>query len=219
VVEYGSDKSQYFGGGGLRFHNVGLRFVEDLSNNTGRYVVFIDDGSLGRLIVASRLGIFAPVTVGEEPDRPGEARFELDLSNTGGCINGGHVWGSECEYDVMHLQVKDYPFLLGYDMKGGLPKCIPTMVRKFFAVKNIQIIAIVLVSLQADVTVLAESHLPGVEMRHALNAARFVIGKYSKKWNQDNKAPVHVCLMGVGTKQLWLPSDPTARSNALQGGK
>jgi hypothetical protein len=203
----------------MRFHNVGLCFVEDLSNDTGRYVVFINDGSLGRLVVASRLGLFAAVTLGEEPDLPCEPRFELDLSIAGGCINGGHIWGSECEYDVIHLQMKDHPFLLGYDMKGGLPKCVPSMIRKVFAAKNIQFVAIVLIGLQADATVLAESHLPGVEMRHALNAARFVIGEYSKIWNQDNKAPVHVCLIGVGTKQLWLPSDPTAGQNALQGGK
>jgi hypothetical protein len=161
VVEYGSDKSQYFGGGGTRFHNIGLRFVEDLCNDTGRYVIFIDDGSLGRFVIASRLGLFAVVTLGEEPGSPGEPRFEFDLSNASGRINGGHIWGSECEYGVIHLQMKDHPFLLGYDMKGGLPKCVLSMIRKFFAAKGIQFVAIVLIGLQADAKVLAESHLLG----------------------------------------------------------
>jgi hypothetical protein len=219
VVEYGSDKSQYFGGGNYRFHGAGLQFVEDLSNDNGRYVAFIEDGCMGRLIIASRLGLFASVTLGEEPDNPGEPRFELDVSQPGGRINGGHIWGSECEYGVMQFQLKDHPFLFGYDMKGGLPKCIPTMIRKFFAAQKIQLVAIVLMGLQADATVLAESHLPGVEMRHVLNATRFVVSEYAAVWERDNGSPVHVGLIGVGTKQLWLPSDPVAAQEALAGGK
>jgi hypothetical protein len=219
VVEYGGDKAPYFGGGTYRFHSTGLRTVEDLSDDTGRYIAVIEDGSLGRLIVASRLGLFAAVTLGEEPENPGEPRFELDLANTGGRINGGHIWGSECEYGVMQFQLKDHPFLFGYDMKGGLPKNIPSMIRKFFAAKKIQLIAIVLVGLQADATVLAESHLPGVEMRHVLNATRYVVSEYAGVWERNNGGPVHVGLVGVGTKQLWLPSDPAVAQKALADGK
>ncbi len=157
--------------------------------------------------------------LGTDLNMPDETLLVLDMSNTGGRIKGCHIWGSDCEYPVLHLQIKDYTFILGYDMKGGLPKNFPSLIREWFRGQNIGLIAIILVGLQAEATVLAESHLPGVEMGHAIHAARFIMSQYAKNWELDNGSPLLVGLIGVGMKQLWLPSDPAVAQKALADGK
>jgi hypothetical protein len=218
-VEFGTDRVQYFGSGTYRFHPTGLFSPEDLSGHHENFVVIVDDGALGKLAVSSRLSLYSAAKLGTDPSMPGEILLVGDMSNTGGRIKGCHIWGSECEYPVIHLQMKDYPLILGYDMKGGLPKNFPSLIREWFRGQNIGIMAIILVGLQADATVLAESNLPGVEMGHAIQAAKFVMSEYAANWEMDNCNPLLVGLIGVGTKQLWLPSDQAVAQRSLADGK
>jgi hypothetical protein len=81
--------------------------------------------------------------------------------------------------DVIHLQFRNYPIILGKDLAGGQPQDIPELITQFFGF-DAGLLSIVLVGVQVDAACLAR--IKKTTLSDALMAINSVMPRTFSCW-------------------------------------
>lgn len=220
AVVPGSGQARYYANGGFRWHLITGHDVELQSKSKRPFLVILDDGAVGCLDFSSRPGLFASVRF-EDSAPGGPYRLVSDPQDTDGRVSAGHLWAN-AGYNVIHLQMRDYPIVLGPQAFGGVASDLPELVNNFFESK-LEFIGFVLLGLQADCTVVANSDLAGFTMKAMQKSIHEAMSTLGTAWSIPsinlNRPAILVGLVGIGTKQLYVPEDKEGAAHSKRSGK
>ena len=191
-------------------------------NPNDKYIVIIEDGSLEGICLASKPELYFRgelVRCGT-----GEAVSHVLKEAKKGftpvtLVHGCHLW-DETEVKAIHVCLKDFPLIFGNGTVKGLPNDLPRAVTEAFNKPpgGINFVGFFLIGLQADSKRMARERFKrGLRLRDIISAAHAKMEELASAWTSgiSGDRPC-VGVIGVGTRQMYLPPNPESAEQSMR---